>query len=433
MMTTVRVFLSTIPGNRRDVVSMCPNEQANAATQGVLILITSLFGGLTAGYAIWRACYGTGFGLIMAGILAPIWAGFVYCVDRLLIAWFDKSAGPRRQALQTLVRLPQAVLLAILLAVPLMLGLSQRTLELSLLEQRDATLSTVIAGNVSRSGLPGAETEARESFDQVRANEEALKGDPDTNRYRVAAQNAESLQDRHARLVTDYTPRIDRAQQERARLRGLNESIGLTQDEADQDLVLKNRISTMQREISRAEAAARTAAREVAEARAEWLSALTARLDEARAASKVATKRLLDLRADVGTRNAADEATVVHGLQPDLVNLFRTFRRIVNDPAHPDRAALLWWEIGLHLFGLMLELTPIALKVMARTTPLDKALKLVEAADEKRIEALVKLVEETDAAATEALRVALAERAGGIKTTTELLALRQEFKSILAR
>jgi hypothetical protein len=60
-------------------------------------------------------------------------------------------------------------------------------------------------------------------------------------------------------------------------------------------------------------------------------------------------------------------------------------RRITADPKHPDSAAIRIFEFGLDMLFLILELTPILLKSLAKTEPLDHATAALEFIDKERI------------------------------------------------
>ena len=89
--------------------------------------------------------------------------------------------------------------------------------------------------------------------------------------------------------------------------------------------------------------------------------------------------------SSVGARNTEAEQAVARMMVPNLVNQYRTLRRITADPKHPDSAAIRVFELGLDVLFLILELTPVLLKALAKKGALDHATAAVEFVDQERI------------------------------------------------
>ncbi len=379
MLKNATLVLSVLGGARRDAVARTPHGAAQAATLGALLLITATIAAFTGGYAVHRVFLGSPLAVWIAAAGGTLWGSFVFCVDRGLILGIDKAAGPRRLAFQVLVRVPLAIVVALVMSTPFVLKVCEGPIRLQLRQERQDVWLKEIASLSHVTGL----TEFRKTISDLRATRdlqrERLLREPDSYEYRQALQELRAAEGRLRSLDVALRPKINEARAEIQRLFAAGRP---HQGRAD---ILRRQIADWQAQLDRAQSSVAQARKGVQRAAREWQSAIRALLETAEA--DISKLEPLQLRAAhrVAERGAQAEKELSELLRANLVNEYKALRRITSNPGHPDSAAIKTVELGLHTFFIILELTPVLMKALSRRTPLDVAMEAVEFLDAERV------------------------------------------------
>jgi hypothetical protein len=348
----------------------------------ILIAVAAAF---TFGYAIHRAFLGDKYEMLVAIGGGTGWGCLVFCLDRLLVLGIDKFAGPWRLATQVLVRLPLALIIAESISIPFVLRVSETVIEADLRKQRRQTIGEEFAANDQQLRVHERQKALADLRSARRESEERLRLEPNSWNYRSAKEDLEKLEAQYRRVSATNGPRITQANTEISRISNAARGRQLSPVELSRIGTLRNSVQTCQRETARAQAEVTAKEAEKDEARREWTKTQTealSKIDKDVDAAQVDVEETAKL---VSARDAADEKEVGRIMVPNLVNQWRTLRRIAADPKHPDSVAVRTFEFGLHLLFLALEMTPVLLKALAKKGSLDYATAAVEFLDQERI------------------------------------------------
>jgi hypothetical protein len=347
------------------------------------MILTALISSLTAGYALEQAFWGTEYAVPVSILGGALWGSLVFCIDRLIILGIDKFASPWRIASQIAVRIPFAVIIAVVMSKPFVLRLCQPVIQTQLRKQAHDSMTEEFGLNAQYSGLNAKQKSAQELRTAVDLQRERLKGTPDSFRYKTSVGELSEAENHLRRTQTINLPRIAAASRETERMQRLDRE--LTAAERSRINSLKQQVDTLRREISRDETAVASAVTEKAAATQQWTENETAKLerldyelDAAVAAQKLAAQ-------DTVVRNADSEGTIKRLTAPNLVNNYTALRRVTADPKNPDSASTRAFELGLDLLCLALELAVVMSKVLSKKGPLDYATAAAEFLDRERI------------------------------------------------
>jgi hypothetical protein len=389
-------FLAILGGTRRDALDRAQYGAAQAAASGGILLITATIAAFTGGYAVHQVFLGSS--VWIAAVGGTLWASFVFCVDRAFILGIDKSADPRRLALQVLVRVPMAIVVALVISAPLLLKVCEGPIRLELRKERQELWLKEIASVKDATGLP----EVRKIISELKttrdAQRERLLREPESYQYRQAVEKLRAAEGRLRSLTAALQPRINRARTELERLLAGPEPPNAQAD------ALRRQIAEWQGELSRAAKDVSQARQAVEQAATEWHTQIAAAVESAD--RELARLEPLERRAaDRVAQSGADaEKEFAELLRGDLINQYKALRRITNTPNHPDRAAIRAVEFALHVFFMILELTPVMIKALSRRNSLDVAMEAVEFLDAEKInvEANLRVLRLRQAASVEA-------------------------------
>jgi hypothetical protein len=374
----IEKWLAIVGGARRDAVEEAPQALGSAAMVGLLTLASCAAAAFTAAYALANVFQGpAALALAVGGGL--LWAGFVLALNRALIFSVDGNSGVLQKLAQAVLRLPVAVAVAFSISVPFTLRICDEALLIQLqLERRQRIGSEAEALNQS-SGLSDARARMHELNRFLATERERLLGEPDSHEYRVAGAELEQAEAGLARLLESLQPRQDR---DVALLNRL-----LANPNADPGLVeaLRRQIAELRRALGEARQRVSEAKNRFARAAVEWRENRSRAIQEAEAELARLGPETERLAARVNVSRSASEAELEKILRPSLINRWRVLRRIASDPQHPDHEAVNQAAWGLHVLFLLLELTPVLAKLLARPNALDHAIHALDFLDRERI------------------------------------------------
>jgi len=373
-------FLALIGGARREAVALARNGTAQVATLGAILVVTAIIAAFTGGYAVHQVFLGSPFAVPVAALGGVLWASLVFCIDRSLILGIDRSADARRLALQVLVRIPWALVVALVMSTPFILRICDRPIRLELRREAEQLWRNEVRSLSEATGLP----EIRKAISELKASRDAqrqrLLREPESFRYHHAVDELRLAEDKLRSLRAALEPRILAARREIVRLEEA-QNLAVT-GQLDS---LRRQVADWQAQIGRAQSEISKARRTVDQAVLEWETNVKQALDSAQAdLSKIepVEARTTEL---VAKRSAEAEKELADLLRGSLVNQLRALRRITSDAQNPDAAAVRQVQLGMHLLFIIVELTPIFIKVLARPTTLDAALQAVEFVEKERV------------------------------------------------
>src|ERR1041385_6464688 len=378
-MNAIVNLLCRIAGVRKDAIARAPHTRHQAATMGIIMLITAVIASITMGYAIARAFVGDRFAIPAAILGGCLWGTFVLVVDRLILISIDK-VSPKRMWLQAIPRLTFAVAIGLAISKPVVLRVAQTVLDRELHTEKRSAVEREAAENAKLERLDeksAAEARLQSSYEPQQAR---LQQAPDSYDYITAVDTLHAAET-HARNISDVNSRrIARAQYELTRLAGSDRS-----DAAVRASRLRSAIGQWQQEISSARAAVGAAQAGVTAARQAWLRDEQQRLTDLGDELKTAKDTAATSATRVAKANAESESILEKLHRTNLANEYTTLKRIQANPAHPDSKTLRTFEFALDILFILIEITPILSKLLARSTPLDDATAAVEDEDRERI------------------------------------------------
>jgi hypothetical protein len=366
-------FLAVLAGTRRDALARAPHGAAQVAALGGILLITATIAAFAGGYAIHQVFLGSPVWIAaMGGIL---WASFVFCVDRAFILGIDKSAGPRRLALQVVARVPMAMVVALVISTPLVLKVCEGPIRLELRKERQDLWLREVASMSEATGL----SDLRKTISELRSSRdvqrERLLHEPESHAYRKAVEELKAADGRLRSFNAAIKPRLNRALAELQRL------LADPKPPEAQVEALRRQIAEWQAHLSKAATDVSQARHAAEQAAKEWQTQIAAAVESAD--RELAKLEPLQLRAAgrVAEHEAEAKREFADLLRANLVNEYKALRRITSNPGHPDWAAIRTIEIGLHMLFVILELTPILIKALGGRNSLNVAMEAMEFLD----------------------------------------------------
>lgn len=414
----VVVALAMLAGYRKDAIEQAPRGLAQAVTLGMIMPLLAMLSGIWAGYAVARVFYGEPNAFAIAILGGTIWALVVVLLDRLLVLGLDKFQPAWRQVLGIVVRLPFAVVIAAIVAEPIVLRVASTVFDRELRSEQRAQMVREQAENAKLADVDSHRNEVKSLENRNEDQDKRLQSEPDSFRFRSARSATAAAEARLRSISTTNVPRIARAQAEAGVLRAdpLIDERGRARLRD-----LQNSISAWDRQVRRAQVDLATARNEQGAAHADWLSTETAQAAEISAQLQAATAAEAAVLTRVGQQNAETNQIAARLHAPDLINQYRLMRRIAADPAHPDSWTIRSFEYGINLAFALLEVLVISLKTFSRKTPLDYAMQAVELMDRERstvranleiehIQRLAEAQQDLHEKTMTALRVAMGQR-----------------------
>jgi len=375
-------FLCVICGLRPDAVDQVPQGRAQAATLGMTMLLVALISSFTSGYALSRAFFGSEWAMHIGVVGGVAWGALVFSIDRLVVVGLDKSrpVDPYQLAL----RLMLGVVIALVMSKPLVLKFSESALEAELRREQREAISREAAENAEGAGLVERRRTASE-LSVARGDQlERLRREPDSFEYLRTKQEADRATAAYERLSSINLPIISRLTREIALLVGKNFETPTTTNPGEIEL-LQEKLTARRRELARTSSLMSGARAANEKATQDWLEAEAANLKQIELQLLQASGKKEAAENKVKAENDMSESEIARLTIPNLNNQYRALRRITGDRSHPDSAAIFTFEIALDLLFLVLELTPMLLKILGRRTPLDDAVAATEFVDTERI------------------------------------------------
>jgi hypothetical protein len=379
-MNAIIHFLCTVSGTRKDALSAAPQARHQAATIGVLMLITASIAGITMTYAIQRAFVGDAYAMAIACTGGVLWGSFVLAVDRQLLIGIDKLGSASRLWWQAVPRLAFAVCIGLAVSKPVVLRIAQTVLDRELHDEKRTALRLEESDNANIERLDSKVASATQLRSDYTAQEERLHAEPDSFAYTAARDESRSADARLREISSANGRRIWAARQEIAVLARSERADDYRR--ADQ---LRGAVARWENEVTRAKGSAAAAKDRLQQVRGEWLRAEEAKLNDIANDLKKAKEDASSTAERVAAANHDTEAALGGLLRTNLVNEYTTLKRIEANPRHPDSQTLRTFELGLDILFILIEITPLLSKLLSRPGPLDHATTAAEWEDRERI------------------------------------------------
>ena len=370
-------LLCIISGVRADALEKTPKAYSQAATIGALLLLTPTVSGITMAYAINRAFSGDAYAMPATVLGGLLWSTIVFAIERSLLLGIDKFASIQRQLLQIGFRAPLAIMVGLAVSKPVLLRVSQTVLDLELRKEEQRMIHDEAAQNAEGEELAQKVTATGNLRKQERDQTRLLEQKPNTFAYQNAEKNYNNADAQYRRALGRYNPMIENAQ------RALNQLPADSQSES-QRKELQEQIAGWKNEINRVYSSMAEAKSTLNAVEEEWRTQQSEALRKIQHDLQNAIGREESATQIVQTKNQQSEQSIKHLLGPNLVNEYTRLKRIEADPKNPESGTLRTFEWGLDFAFIVLELTPIVIKVMGRRGPLDHAMLAAETEDRER-------------------------------------------------
>jgi len=374
-------WLCTVAGVRKDAQAQVPKALGLASTTGGLLVLISAAAAGAFGFAVWKALAGHAHALVVALITGPAWGTLIFCVDRALVLGIDKLAPFWRQLSMTLARAPFAVVIGFVISKPVVLAVSGSLLDYETRKTQRAVLRAEVEQNAQLEGLPSKQRLAASAASARDSVEVRLQGVPDSYDYHEAKAAADAATATAQRVERVNNPRIAGVQAEINRLAAEADS---AQNRAALEAAQRQR-STLRSEIARARTAADLAQRKADSVAGRWYRAGQQKLSVLDSVATVAAHRADSAGARVNAQNSKSDEALDALFRPNLINEYTTLKRIQRDPKHAHSATMRAVEMGLDGLFVMLELSVLILKLLARIGPLDHTVRALELEDQERV------------------------------------------------
>jgi len=373
-MNPLSYFFCRIAGVREDALAKHPDGTTLAATTGFSICLTTLLAFFTSAYAAHRALDGDPIANKVAPLVGIVWATVIFVLDRFLITTIDKFAPPAKLRKQFAMRLALATCVGITLSTPIELRVFRSIIDQGIRSERLDRIAAEATQNRAASHLVERENEAKQSDDDLIAQQRRILGDPDSASFRNATASIKLAEQQYALIVARNVPRIAVIQRE---ARSTSDSIKREN--------LHEAAHRLQAEIAEASSAKHAAERQLEAARRDWneteqarLVSLTQSAQQDRAARSAA-------ESETAAHDAESEASLNALLRNDLAREYLEFERIKGDRNNPDRLALWIGSLALRLLIILVEVLPVGVKMLAEPTPLDHTINASRLIDIERI------------------------------------------------
>jgi hypothetical protein len=384
-MMTIVDALCICAGIRRDVLNRVPAGRGHAATLGLIMILVAVISAFTSGYALSRVFLGESYVDVVAVVGGIIWAALVFSIDRLMILSLDKFGSTQKLVTQLVLRIPLALVIAAVMSTPFILRLSENVTNAELLKERRDTVEREFAANSKEAGLAEQQAAVRKLEAARQAYEQSLMAEPSSFEYKEAKTAAELARANYQSVQGANAQRVARAvnQIERINQGGTDGNLG--PNEPSRVAALQKSIQSLRAETAAAQHAAEAADSRLADATHAWQAKETEDLELTKQHLNTAAAAATHAEALVTAHNQESEKGAGPLFRSTLINQYRTYRRITSNPSHPDYAAMKTFEFGMHLLFLILELTPLGMKALARKGPMDDATAAAEQLDSDRI------------------------------------------------
>src|SRR5436309_5964456 len=235
-------LLCGISGTRRDALLRAPSGRSQAATLGLLFVLTAIISAFTGGYALHRAFLGASYAVPLAVAGGAAWGAVVFCIERLMVMGVDRFNQPW---LQIVLRFPLALIIGLVMSKPFILRVSETVLDREIRNQRLQTIQNETGANSA--ALNEQQKTLRELAERKQAFERRLDQEPDTFRYRSAVAALQSAEERFQRVQSANLRRIALTRREIAQIQATAEPLGTAQ--LSRIAALNQQIVRDQREI----------------------------------------------------------------------------------------------------------------------------------------------------------------------------------------
>lgn len=379
-MNAITHFLCIISGTRKDALARAPQARHQAATIGVVMLITATIACVTMTYAIQRAFVGDAYAMAIAYAGGILWGSFVLAVDRQLLIGIDKLGSSTKLWWQAVPRLAFAVCIGLAVSKPVVLRIAQTVLDRELHNEKRSALKLEKSDNATIERLDAKFSVAEQLHADYNAQEKRLHAEPDSYEYTAARDDVRSADARYRETSSANGRRIASARRQIAAL-----AVSERAEDYRRANELRASIGRWESEVARARTAAAAAQDRLQAVRREWQRAEEAKLNDVAADLKKAKDDASTTAARVGAANQDTEAALGALLRTNLVNEYTTLKRIEANPAHPDSKTLRTFEFALDILFILIEITPLLSKLLSRPGPLDHATAAAEFEDRERI------------------------------------------------
>jgi hypothetical protein len=379
-MNAIIQFLCTVSGTRKDALSAAPQARQQAATIGVVMLITATIACVTMTYAIQRAFVGDTYAMAIAYVGGILWGSFVLAVDRQLLIGIDKLGSSTKLFWQAVPRLAFAVCIGLAVSKPVVLRIAQTVLDREIHDEKRSALKLEKSDNAKIERLDDKLSVAERLHADYSAQEGRLHAEPDSYAYTAARDEVRSAEADYRETTTVNGRRIASARRQIAAFAGSERQEDYTR--ANQ---LRASIGRWDSEIARAKVSAAAARERLQAVRREWQRTEEAKLAEVGTDLKKASADAAATAAHVEAANNDTEAALGSLLRTNLVNEYTTLKRIEANPSHPDSRTLRTFEFALDILFILIEITPLLSKLLSRPGPLDHATAAAEFEDRERI------------------------------------------------
>jgi hypothetical protein len=240
-MNGIANFLSFCAGVYRPVLKRCPSDTNKFIGIGGTVLFTAHFAGLAAGYALYTVFDH----LLIAIVLAVVWAAAIFNLDRYIVGTMRKNGNSRSEFKLAVPRLMLAVILALVIAKPLELRIFEKEINQQLATKKlrliQETKQALDANYPEIVGLDQQISALKDEINQTRQFRNEKQQEYDAERFGVKTPgtsgragigiNARKKEEQLDEAQTAYreTERLNRAkidllESEKNRLNGLKEA-----------------------------------------------------------------------------------------------------------------------------------------------------------------------------------------------------------------
>lgn len=376
-MSKLSLLFGRIAGVPSSVLSQYSLWSGRPVTLGVAMVMLALLSGLGAASAFSQ--YKPNASVLAAATAGTLWAALFLTIESIVVR-IPRGATWTARIGTLAFRLMLAGATAWCISTPFVLDISSPVLDAQLRKEARQQISADFDENARLARLDDHQQAAATAAQGLVRQDERLRHDPDTAEWRRAANQAQAAAQAEGVIRARLAPQIANALRriESLRLSTMSPEFSIVEIQT-----LNRRVAGWRSEIGRATDAARRAIQAEDAIRRAWIASEREERDRLAALAANARTAMTAVEQKVADENAESTSEIERLAEANLVNRYSVFQRIVSDPEHPQRLALLTWAWMLHGIAFLFDVFVMMSKLAFPPDPIDGALKARAQAAEK--------------------------------------------------
>lgn len=204
-------FLFLCAGADRKLLAQCPTEWTKYACSGAAILITGLLAVLTGGYALYTVFINEPNALAIAICFGAFWGFTIFNIDRFIFSTIRKEGKPLKEFGQAIPRFILAIAISLVISKPLELKIFESRITRQIYDQKMNTSRADQQAIEASTKQKETDEQLEAAKDEIEKNDSLRESAPNSSEYQEIKKQKEKAETDRDRFTRENSAEIQKA------------------------------------------------------------------------------------------------------------------------------------------------------------------------------------------------------------------------------